>query len=228
MSHITKTTFDFLQDLSQNNHREWFTQYKSRYEASHKEMIAFAERLYDLMIEEDNLVPMSGKKVLFRIYRDVRFAKDKSPYKNHWSGRFKRATAQLRGGYYFHIKPEGDSYVAGGFFNPNSEDMKRIRDDIAADDKPYRRIFAKSQFQDMFGRLSGDKVKTAPKGYSRDHPAIDLLKHKQFILHRSFTDKEVLAEDFAEKVRDTYLAMHPFFDHMSEVLTTDGNGNRLF
>ncbi|MDW3650979.1 MAG: DUF2461 domain-containing protein [Bacteroidia bacterium] len=226
MSQITSATFDFLNDLEENNNREWFTKHKDRYESSHKEMVAFAEDLYDLMIEEDNLVPMSGKKVLFRIYRDVRFAKDKSPYKSHWSGRFKRATALLRGGFYFHIKP-GNSYAAGGFFGPNSEDMRRIREDIAADDKPYRRIFAKSQFQDIFGRLTGDKVKTAPKGYSKDHPAIDLLRHKQFLLHRDFSDEEVLAPDFAEKIRDTFLAMHPFLDHMSEVLTTDGNGNRI-
>jgi len=227
MSQITATTFQFLQDLSQNNTREWFAEHKNRYETSHQEMIAFAEELYDLMIDEDNLVPMSGKKILFRIYRDVRFAKNKAPYKNHWSGRFKRATPFLRGGYYFHIMP-GNSYASGGFFGPNPEDMKRIREDISADDKPYRRIFARSQFQDMFGRMSGDKVKTAPKGYSKDHPAIDLLRHKQFILRREFSDEEVLAPDFAEKLRDTFLAMHPFFDHMSEVLTTDGNGNRIF
>lgn len=226
MSQITATTFQFLQDLAKNNNREWFAEHKNRYENSHLEMIAFAEELYDQMIEEDNLVPMTGKKVLYRIYRDVRFAKDKAPYKNHWSGRFKRATALLRGGYYFHIMP-GNTYAAGGFFNPNPEDMRRIREDIAADDKPYRRIFARSTFQDMFGRLSGNKVKTAPKGFSKEHPAIDLLRHKQFILRRDFSDEEVLSADFASLLRDTFLAMHPFFDHMSEVLTTDGNGNRI-
>ena len=220
---ISKTTLQFLKDLKLNNNRPWFNDNKDRYTAAHEEMIAFAEALIDEMSHHDNLVPMTGKKSLMRIYRDVRFSKDKSPYKNHFGGGLKRATKWLRGGYYYHIEP-GATFLGGGFWAPNSDDLKRIRTEIAADDKPLRKILAAPDFIKTFGNLKGDTVKTAPKGFDKAHPAIDLIRHKQFLVSRNFTDKEVLSEDFLSKVVDTFRNMKPFFNYMSEVLTTDENG----
>lgn len=220
---IQSVTFDFLKDLAENNYREWFHENKPRYEAAHADMIAFAEDLYDKMIEEDNLVPRTGKKTLYRIYRDVRFSKDKAPYKQHWAGGFRRATPLLRGGYFFHVEP-GKSFAAGGFWAPNKEDLLRIRQEFAADDKPIRAIIADDTFQQMFGELWGAELKTSPKGFDKEHPAIDLIRKKQFIVSRSFTDKQVLAPDFADQIVNTFFAMRPYFDYMSDVLTTDKNG----
>ncbi|MEM6263065.1 MAG: DUF2461 domain-containing protein [Bacteroidota bacterium] len=223
---VEPTTLEFLRDLAQHNNRDWFQEHKHRYEQAQKNMIEVAERLHDRLSETDHLVPMSGKKMLFRIYRDVRFSKNKAPYKTHLSGSMKRATHALRGGYYFHVQP-GESFVGGGFWNPNKEDLLLIREDIAYDDKPLRRVIARESFQKYFGQLGGDKVKTAPKGFSRDHPAIDLIRHKQYLISRNFTDEEVMAEGFIEEMALTFEAMRPFFDYMSDVLTLDGNGEMV-
>jgi uncharacterized protein (TIGR02453 family) len=224
---IPHSTIAFLQELSENNYRPWFNEQKDAYTDAHMQMIEFAELLISEMNKIDHLVPMSGKKSLFRIYRDVRFSKDKSPYKTYFSGRLKRATRRLRGGYYYHIEP-GNSFIGGGFWRPNSGDIKRIRQEIAADDQTLRKIISTKSFKKAFGTLQGDQVKTAPQGYAKDHPAIDLLRYKQFLLMRPFTDKEVMLNSFLSEAVNTFEQMRPFFDYMSEVLTTDANGRSLF
>ncbi|MEM7659556.1 MAG: DUF2461 domain-containing protein [Bacteroidota bacterium] len=216
--------FTFLQELSQNNHREWFQEHKGRYEVAHKEMIQFAEDLLMEMAQYDHLIEMTGKKSLFRIYRDVRFSKNKAPYKTHWAGQMKRATEALRGGYYYHIAPNNQSFVAGGFWAPEKDDLKRIRVEIAADANPLREIITADPFVKLFGEVEGDELKTAPKGFSKEHPDIDLIRKKQFIVTRYFTDEVVHSADFLPEVVDTFRGMRPFFDYMSEVLTTDSNG----
>jgi uncharacterized protein (TIGR02453 family) len=177
---ISAATFDFLRDLRANNNRDWFQENRHRYDASHQEMIEFAEALFDRVSETDLLEPESGKKILYRIYRDVRFSKNKAPYKTHWAGSFRRATAERRGGLYFHVAPDGRSFVGGGFWKPEKEDLLRIRQEIAADDEPMREIMADSRFRQYFGSLGGEQLKTAPRGFDKQHPAIDLLRHKQF------------------------------------------------
>ncbi len=221
---ISKSTLQFLKDLGQNNNRPWFNDNKDRYTTAHENMIAFADALIDEMSHHDNLVPMTGKKSLFRIYRDVRFSKDKSPYKNNFAGGLKRATKWLRGGYYYQIQPGGASFAGGGFWAPNPADLKRIRTEIAANDQPLREIVADPVFKKTFGTLQGATIKTTPKGFDKDHPAIDLLRHTQFLTGRSFTDDEVTASGFLKELTKTFRNMRPFFDYMSEVLTTDANG----
>ncbi|MFK7925080.1 MAG: DUF2461 domain-containing protein [Bacteroidia bacterium] len=224
---IQAKTFQFIRDLQKHNDRDWFQENKPRYELARANMIDFSEALLDGMLEQDNLVPMTGKKMLFRIYRDVRFSKNKAPYKNHFSGRMKRATELLRGGYYYHIMPDGGSFIAGGFWGPEKEDLRRIRDELVMDAEPLRQIVADETFVNTFGELVGDALKTAPKGFDKEHPDIDLIRMKQFVVRKSFSDKEVLAEDFVPKLLDAFAAMLPFFDYMSDVLTTDSNGRKI-
>ncbi|MEM6347640.1 MAG: DUF2461 domain-containing protein [Bacteroidota bacterium] len=227
-SHIIQAkTFKFIRDLQKHNDRDWFQANKPRYEIAHANMVAFSEALMDGMLDQDNVVPMTGKKMLFRIYRDVRFSKNKAPYKNHFSGRMRRNTELLRGGYYYHIMPEGGSFIAGGFWGPEKDDLRRIRDELAMDAQPLRDIIAQKKFVDTFGELIGDALKTAPKGFDKAHPDIDLIRMKQYIVKKSFSDEEVLADDFVENLLDAYAAMLPFFNYMSEVLTTDTNGRRI-
>lgn len=221
--YIRQSGFDFLQALKENNNREWFNEHKPAYQQELSQVENFAEVLLGKLSEHDLIETPSGKSSLFRIYRDTRFSNDKTPYKTHWSGSFKRATQQRRGGYYFHIE-QGNSFVAGGFFGPSPDDLRLIRNDIAFDAAPLRKILKSKLFVSNFGTLKGDQVKTAPKGFPADHEAIDLLRYKQFLLIRNFTDKEVLSASFLEEVNSTFKAMRPFFDHMSEVLTSDGNG----
>ena len=227
MAWFTKDYNSFFKDLEKNNNREWFQENKPRYEKAHANVIEFAEALMERMNEHDNIVPRTGKQTLFRIYRDVRFSKNKTPYKNHFSGYMSREGKQLRGGYYFHLEPGGKTMVGGGFFSPNPADLKHIRQHIEADDKPLRKIIKSATFKKYFGTLQGDTVKTAPKGFDKEHPAIDLLRHKQFYVFRTFTDKEVTSDNFLREVVKTCKAFRPFFDYMSEVLTTDLNGESL-
>jgi len=220
---IQPSSLDFLKKLKKNNNREWFNDHKTEYLQELTLMEAFAGALLKQLNAHDEIETPSGKKSLFRIYRDTRFSSDKTPYKSHWSGSFKRATKYRRGGYYFHIQP-GNSFIAGGFWGPAPQDLRRIRDDIAFDPAPIRKILKNREFVSMFGTLKGEQLKTAPKGYDSSHEAIDLLRHKQFLLIRPFSDKEVLNKQFLKEANRTFKAMRPFFDYMSEVLTTDSNG----
>ncbi|MEZ4940180.1 MAG: DUF2461 domain-containing protein [Saprospiraceae bacterium] len=219
---IQPAILQFLQDLGNNNNRDWFQANKTRYETALDNMKQFVAAVEQALGETDHL----EGSTLFRIYRDVRFSKDKSPYKNHFGMGFKRATKRLRGGYYLHVEP-GASFVGGGFWQPNAQDLKRIRDEFAADDKPIRKIMADATFKKYFGILQGDEVKTAPRGFDAGNPAIDLIRKKSFTVHRSFTDKEVTGENFLQEVKRTFEAMRPYFNYMSEVLTTDLNGESL-
>jgi len=223
---VPASTLQFLRDLRANNNREWFNAHKDRYKTEHQHMVGFAEELWDRLSQGDELEPQTGKQILFRIYRDVRFSKDKSPYKPHFSGHIKRANRQRRGGYYFHIEP-GASMIGGGFWAPEREDLLRIRQELAADAAPLRKLVADPKFRETFGGLAGDKLKTAPKGFDRDHPNIDLLRYKQYIVSHDFTDKEVLSAGFMDQLVEGFLRMRPFFDYMSWVLTHDANGEPI-
>ncbi len=220
---IQPSSIEFLKMVKKNNNREWFNAHKDQYITEHNKIIEFADALLIEMNSHDVIETPTGKKSLHRIYRDSRFSFDKTPYKINWSGSFRRATKQRRGGYYFHIEP-GNSFIGGGFWNPNPEDLKRIRYEIAYDAVGLRKILKSKSFVNTFGTLMGEQVKTAPKGFSADHPAIDLLRYKQFLVMRLFTDKEVLRDDFLKQTNDTFKKMRPFFDFMSRALTTDLNG----
>jgi len=220
---IHQSGFDFLNTLKANNNRDWFNAHKMEYQQEHQLIEAFADAVLENLRSHDLIETLSGKKSLYRIYRDTRFSNDKTPYKTHWSGSFTRATKARRGGYYFQIEP-GNTLVAGGFWAPVPEDLKRVRDDIAFDAAPLRKIINSKSFRFRFGTLKGEQLKTAPKGFEADHEAIDLLRYKQYLLIKNFSDKEVLSKDFLKEMSLTFKDMRPFFDYMSEVLTTDING----
>ena len=223
---ISKSNFDFLKALSKNNNRDWFLKNKDWYEDAHQNMIVFADALLAEMRKHDNIENMSGKTSVFRIYRDVRFSKDKSPYKTYWGGSFKRATKKLRGGYYFQIAP-GDTLAAGGFFMPNPADTLRIRNDMNLNFDDWKKLLSNKKFITTLGEMKGEKVSTAPKGFLKGDPAIELLRYKQFYFEHRFTDKEVLSKDFLKNLNQTFKTLRPYFDYMSEVLTTDANGISL-
>ncbi|WP_143305683.1 DUF2461 domain-containing protein [Chitinophaga vietnamensis] len=221
---LQASNLKFLEQLSEHNNREWFNEHKDRYLLELEQMETFAEGLLSMLSAHDVIETPSGKQSLQRIYRDTRFSKDKTPYKTHWSGGFRRATKFRRGGYYFQIQPGNKTFVGGGFWNPNAEDIKRIREDIAFDPAPLRKILNSASFRKTFGVLQGEQLKTAPKGFDAGHEAIDLLRYKQFLLIRTFTDKEVLDAGFMKEMNRTFEAMRPFLDYMSDVLSTDENG----
>jgi uncharacterized protein (TIGR02453 family) len=220
---IQPATLAFLKDLAKNNNRDWFAQHKKRYEAAQENMIAFADALLAQMQQHDHIETPSGKASLMRIYRDTRFSKDKTPYRTHLGGGFSRATKKLRGGYYFQIGP-GESLAAGGFFSPNPADLLRIRQDMDHHYPDWQKLLKSKTMTNAFGELKGQQLITAPQGFAKDHPAIALLRYKQLYFERTFTDQEVLHGNFVTVLNQTFKNLRPYFNYMSEVLTTDANG----
>ena len=220
---LLPSNLEFLKQLKKNNNRDWFALHKEKYLQELSQIEAFADNLLFEVNKHDVIETPSGKKSLHRIYRDTRFSKDKTPYKTSWSGSFTRATKKRRGGYYFHIEPR-NTIIAGGFWNPEPKDLKRIRDEFSHDAFGLRKILKNKSFINAFGSLKGEQVKTTPKGFSADNSAIDLIRYKQFLLVRNFTDKEVMSDTFLKQANETFKLMRPFFDYMTEVLTTDTNG----
>jgi uncharacterized protein (TIGR02453 family) len=223
---ISPTTFAFLKKLSSNNDRDWFAEHKIKYEAAKANVEEFVNALIEKMSGHDSIETPSAKRSLYRIYNDVRFSKDKTPYKARFAGYLKRTKPMFRGGYYYWIKP-GGSRIACGFGFPNAEDLSRIRRDIDLNHDEWRKMLQLKSISKTFGEMQGDRVRTSPRGYQNDHPAIDLLRYKQFWFERSYTDKEVLGHDFLKRINADFKAIRPFFDYMSEVLTTDANGESI-
>jgi len=213
---------DFLKALDLNNNREWFDANKNWYQVEALEFKNWVSKIESELRKAD----MIDQVKIFRIYRDVRFSKDKSPYKTNFGASFSRATARLRGGYYLHIQP-GHSFVGGGFWNPNSADLLRIRKEFEMDSSHIRKIIQDKNFKKYFGDLMGDEVSTAPKGFDKNDPNIDLIRKKQFLVKHDLDDKIIGSSEMFNQVTGSYAAMRPFFDYMSQVLTTDLNGESV-
>lgn len=220
---IPKEIFTFFKKLAKNNDRDWFNDNKPEFKAIEAKMKTAYNHLGELMNAHDQI----EKIKIFRIYRDVRFSKNKLPYKTHFGGSFARKKPELRGGYYLHIQPNDESFIATGFWDPSKEDILRIRKEFEMDDSEMRAILNDKIFKTTWGNFTGDELKTAPKGFDKEHPAIDLIRRKQFIFVKKYTDKEVLADNFINEVNDAFKKIRPFFNFMSDVLTTNLNGESL-
>jgi len=223
MSTIPKNVFKFLTSLKKNNHRDWMTANKKEYLANEKILKEFYARIENSLNETDEI----SKIKVFRINRDVRFSKNKTPYNVHRSVSFSRAGAHRRGGYYLRLEP-GKSAMAGGFFSPEPADLLRIRKEFEMDSSEIREILNQKDFKKTFTEFDQTyKVKTAPKGFKKEDENIDLIRLKSFFVVHNFTDEEVFSDSFQENLMHKYQLIRPYFDYMSEVLTTDLNGVSL-
>lgn len=217
---IPKATFEFLKKLKENNNREWMLENKEAYKIQESELKKFYDAVEIGLRDSDEIASTK----IYRIYRDVRFSKNKTPYNIHRSAMFLRSGMQRRGEYYLRLQP-GNTYIAGGIFDPNPAELLRIRKEFEMDSSEIREILLRQPFKKAFdGLVTEDTVKTAPKGFDRDDPNIDLIKLKSFFVRHRFADEEVTEPDFREKVLENYRLLRPFFDYLSEVLTTDLNG----
>lgn len=219
-----KSSFQFLKDLNKNNNRDWFAENKPRFKEAQDNAKAFYGVIQDNLNQHDEI----EKLKIFRIYRDVRFSKDKTPYKPHFAGSFSRLGKHLRGGYYLRIRP-GESFLAGGFWEPNKDDLFRIRKEIEMDASEIRGILHDPTYKKYFGGTfdSFSELKSAPRGFDKEHPDVDLLRKKGFIATRNFSDAEVLSSDFIHEVDRSFQALRPFFDLFSDILTTNLNGESI-
>lgn len=219
-----KSSFQFLKDLKKNNNRDWFADNKPRFKEAQDNAKAFYGTIQENLNQHDEI----EKLKIFRIYRDVRFSPDKTPYKPHFAGSFSRLGKHLRGGYYLRIRP-GESFLAGGFWEPNKDDLFRIRKEIEMDASEIKDILNDPTYKKYFGGTfdSFSELKTAPRGFDKDHPDVDLLRKKGFIATRNFTDAEVLSPDFINEVDCSFQALRPFFNLFSDILTTNLNGESI-
>lgn len=215
--------FDFLKLLKKNNDRDWFNDHKSEF----KELEAEAKKKFNIVFDALKVHDDVDRVKMFRIYRDVRFSKNKEPYKTHFSGSFSRRKPELRGGYYLHIQPNNESFIAVGFWDPSKEDLLRIRKEFEMNDHEIRAILKDKQFKAIWGAFSGDELKTAPRGFDKEHSAIDLIRKKQFVFTKKYTDDQVISPNFLEDVKASFKAVRPYFNYMSSVLTTTINGEPL-
>ncbi|WP_179345023.1 DUF2461 domain-containing protein [Winogradskyella ursingii] len=220
---IQKETFNFLNQLKENNDRDWFNAHKPEFKTIEKDVKAAYNYLGGLMNNHDQI----EKVKIFRIYRDVRFSKNKQPYKTHFGGSFIRKKPELRGGYYLQLQPNNESFIAIGFWQPNKDDLLRIRKEFEMDDSEIREILNNEMFKSTWGNFVGDELKTAPKGFDKEHSAIDLIRKKQFIFTKDYTDNEVLENDFLIKVNEAFKNARPYLDYMTDVLTSNLNGESL-
>lgn len=205
-----KEILSFLTGLKQNNTREWMEANKKEYLNAKKE---FEDLIADLIEKisgfDSHISGAEPKKCIFRIHRDIRFSKDKRPYKENMGGFINHEGRKgMDGGYYMHVEP-GQSMLAGGIYMPPPDILKKIRQEIDYNPKPLIDYMQRADFKKYFGAFEGDRLKKAPQGYSPDHPNIELLKLKYYIVVHPLKDEELLKTDFIGHIVHIFEAMYP-------------------
>lgn len=207
---LQKTTLDFLKKLSKNNNKEWFDKNRPSYELVKKDMQQFTDALIKEIAKFDPAVAhLTSKDCTFRINRDVRFSKNKDPYKNNIGAYISELGKKgNKAGYYVHIQPNGESFLAGGIYMPDSAMLAKIRQEIDYNTDSFKKIVFGKSFVKTFGELSGEKVKTAPKGYDKNHPEIELLKYKSYIALHKLNDDAVTDKNFLKQTTQVFKELY--------------------
>ncbi len=213
---IEKETFRFLLALQKNNNRPWFEKNKSRYERAKENYLSFINELLTEIRKIETIHEKELKKYPSRIYRDLRFTKDKRPYKNSISSVIERAAENKKCGYYFHIQP-GNSFIGGGIWQPPGDLLARARQEIDYNSGEFNSIIQKKDFKKIFGQVTGESLKRAPKGYSEDNENIEMLKQKEYLIIHRFEDDVVCSKTFVRNVIECYKTGLPFLNFFDVV-----------
>ena len=216
-----ETTLHFLKKLKINNNREWFDSNKTEYLASKEIFEEFVSELIKGINKFDKKVSidLKPKDCTFRIYKDVRFSKDKTPYKNNMSASINPGGKKSNiPGYYFHLEPDG-CFLAGGVYMPMPDVLKAIRQEIDYNPLPLINVLKSASFKKEFNGLDEeDKLKNPPKGFNKDHAHSEILKNKHFIVSRKFENKVILKKEGLSKTLDSFKAMYPFLDYLRKAI----------
>jgi uncharacterized protein (TIGR02453 family) len=207
---LAKETVDFLRKLDKNNNRDWFNANKSAFVEANDNVIAVTGELINRIAKFDPAVSgIDPKSCVFRIYRDVRFSKDKSPYKTNL-GAFVAPGGKktMSPGYYFHVQPRM-FFGAAGKHMPDPSELLKIRNAVAANTQEFLKIVESGPFKDHFGDLDGDRLSKPPKGFAADHPAIEFLKLKSFTVSEEFSAKDAVSPDYPKMLADSFKAAYP-------------------
>ncbi len=216
---LAKETLDLLKKLEKNNNREWFQANKKAFDAAQDNVIAFTGSLIGSIGKFDaDVAGLDPKTCVFRIYRDVRFSKDKSPYKTNLGAYISPGGRKsMQPGYYFHIQP-GQSFIAGGKHIPDGPELLKIRTAIANNTDEFLKTINKKSYKDIFGELHGDRLVKPPKGFDPDHKAVEYLKLKEFMAYTEFPDKVVISADFPKTLTKIAKEMYPLVAFLRRAL----------
>jgi uncharacterized protein (TIGR02453 family) len=214
---MMEKTLDFLKKLKSNNNRDWFEANKGKYLAAKEEYEMLVDKVIKGIVKFDKLISpgLKGKDCTFRIYKDVRFSKDKTPYKTNMGASINPGGKKsLVAGYYLHVEP-GAGFLAGGVYMPDPETLNAVRQEIDYNPDPLLKILKSTSFKKYFKGIDDEgKLKTAPKGFAKDHPHLDILQNKHFLVSYPLSDKQIMAKDFHEVVVAGFKAMYPFLNYL--------------
>jgi uncharacterized protein (TIGR02453 family) len=214
-----KPTLAFLDQLAKNNNKPWFETHRAQYEQARTGFEEFVQLLIAEISKFDDLGMLSARECIFRINRDLRFSKDKSPYKTNMGASIAPGGKKgVRLSYYLHLMPHDQSFLGGGMHMPMPDQLSKFRQAIDRDAAPFKKIIRAKSFVQQFGMLGGDKLATAPKGYAKDHPEIELLKLKEVVAGRQLRDKEILSPGIVVDTARTFQALKPFLRYLDSVL----------
>ncbi len=216
---INETTFQFLQKLEKNNNREWFAKNKHLYTQAFDDMLKLIERLIPRVGEfDDDIKNLEAKKCIFRIYRDVRFSKDKSPYKLNLGGFLvKGGRSSGHAGYYLHLE-NNNSFIAGGIYMPPAPFLKKVRQEIYFHVDEFKAIIEHKENKKYFKEISGDKLVRPPKDFDPDFPDIELLKYKSYGFIHHITNEQCMTPDFEEYVIKIFKQLSPMVKFLNRGL----------
>ncbi len=220
---LQSSTIRFLKDLKKNNNKPWFDANRKVYENAKADFAAFVQQVIDLHAKKDaSIKGLVAKDCLFRINRDVRFSKDKSPYKTNFGASINKAgkKAMSSAGYYFHLEP-GGSFMGGGIYMPGPEELKKVRQEIDYNFPAFKKLIGQKQFKALYGDLDksdGLSLSRVPKGYEPENPAADYLKLKSFIAMVELKDADLASKDLVKKTVAAFAALQPVIEFINEGL----------
>lgn len=216
---LSQDLISFLSELKQNNHKEWFDLNRNRYQKLRKDFIDFIDKLIPQIAEYDsNINGLEGKKCVFRINRDIRFSPDKTPYKTNVGAYISQGGKKGPfAGYYLHIEP-GGSFLAGGIYQPESKVLKEIRSEIYYDVEKFKALINDKNFKKYFKEIWSEKLKAAPRGFSKDWPEIELLKFKNYTVIHEIDDNKITDKKFLDYSMNVFKALYPFNSYFNDVI----------
>ena len=219
---LNSSVFSFLKELKENNNRAWFQEHKKLHDDARRHVNDLSDKLFEKLKTTHNL----DQNKVFRIFRDVRFSKDKTPFKTHFGLAFHRQKPKYRGGYYLHIEPEG-SFLGIGFWEPNKDDLFRIRKEIEMYPEEFEAVVTEKRLVQNFGVLQGEQLKKSPKGFDPEHAGIKYLRYKQLVFMQKIGDHQLMDGSFSDWMEHQFEVIKPYLNYMSEILTTDLNGESV-
>ena len=221
---LQTSTLKFLKDLKKNNNKSWFDANRKRYDEAKKDFELFIQQVIDLHGKKDKTISsLKAKECLFRINRDIRFSKDKTPYKTNFGASINKGgkKAFSTAGYYFHLEP-GEAFVGGGIYQPMPEELRKVRQEIDYNFKEFKNIIGSKKFKSVYGDLDKSNeflLSRVPKGYEADNPAADYLRLKSYIAFEHITDSDLTSRMLVKKAADAFQTLQPFIDFVNGSLS---------